>query len=316
MSQADKSRYYQALKGVGVNFSKAYREYTTEELANAYTRLVQEGVLNEDGTPVQPEATHQPDPGPEPEVPHPDDPRLDPGDDEGVPDFGDLEEFYTSPEQGVTDEGEEYGEIQDVEPPQVYAEQQRVEESLRAQHAPQPVQADQPTAGVPVRDRDPNEFAGQRQNSHADMQPLRVDDKGRTWFQEEVQKPAFPKPRGRRVLQYNDTGTKKQQVKVGDYLESFEVAGDQRRTGEIKITLPSYQVGIYADPRFPFKIHTYNGVNGFDLYDVENYFGGSDLVPEEVKRSYVANDLCYDIRSVIRFIETEYRRLQLAGGIQ
>lgn len=301
MSQGDKSRYYQALKAAGVNFSKAYREYTTDELAAAYTRCVQEGLITE--------GTHQPDPGPEPEVPHPDDPRLDPGDDEGVPVFGDISDLVGD-EPHITEDGEVYGEIEDVPEQQVFAEQERVDRELSGRAAPQPE-----TPAVPVAERDPAEFAGQRLNSHADWEPIRVDEQGRTWFQEEVQKPAFPKPRGRRVLQYQDTGTKKQQVKVGDYLESFEVAGDQHRTGEIKITLPSYQVGIYMDPRFPFKIHTYNGVNGFDLYDVENYFGGADLVPAECKRSYVANDLCYDIRTVIRYIEAEYRRLQLAGGM-
>lgn len=307
MSQGDKSRYYQALKTVGVNFSKAYRDYTTDELADAYTKLVQEGVIVEG---------HRPDPDPEPSVPHPDDPRLDPGDNEGVPNFGDLEEFYTN-QPHVSEDGDAIGEIEDVPEEQTFAAQEKVDAALRGQHAPAPQPMPAPAAPtVPLAERDPNEFAGQRLNSHQDWEPLRVDEQGRTWYQEEVQKPAFPKPRGRRVLQYQDTGTKKQQVKVGDYLESFEVAGDERRTGEIKITLPSYQVGIYLDRRFPFRIHTYNGVNGFDLYDVENYFGGADLVPEEVKRNYVANDLCYDIRTVIRFIESEYRRLQLAGGIQ
>lgn len=171
--------------------------------------------------------------------------------------------------------------------------------------------------GIPVRERDPNEMAGQRLNSHADGQPIRVDAEGRTWYQEEVRKPAYPKPRGRRVLQYTETGTKTVQAKSGDYTESFEVAGDEvARMAEVKITLPSYQVGIYKDPRFPFKVVTYNSVNGFDLYDVQDYFGGAELVPQWIKRIYVENVLCYDIRSVVQEIQSQFRQLQLAGKVR
>jgi hypothetical protein len=81
----------------------------------------------------------------------------------------------------------------------------------------------------------------------------------------------------------------------------------------VKITLPSYQVGIYKDPRFPFKIHTYNGREGFNLFEVEHYYGGSELVPATCKRVYIENDLCYDVRSVIQSIQNEYRQLQLMG---
>lgn len=160
---------------------------------------------------------------------------------------------------------------------------------------------------VPVRAKDPNEMAGQRQSE--DMAPIRTDDEGRVWFQEEVRKPAYPKPRGRRVLRYSDPGVVEQTVQVGKYTETFEVPGDPRlaREAEVKITLPSYQVGIYKDPRFPFKVITYNENEGFDLADVQDYYGGSELVPAEVKRKYVENVLCYDIRTVVRAIETEYR---------
>ena len=37
----------------------------------------------------------------------------------------------------------------------------------------------------------------------------------------------------------------------------------------------------------------------------------ADLVPTECKRLYIGTDLCYDIRTVIRAIESEYRREQL-----
>ena len=139
----------------------------------------------------------------------------------------------------------------------------------------------------------------------------------RKWHQEEVRKPAYPKPRGRRVLKYMDTGVTTQTVRNGDYVETFEISGEQvQRPAEVKITLPSYQVGIYTDPRFPFKIHCYNGREGFNLFDVQDYFGGSEMVPETCKKVYIENDLCYDIRSVIRTIQTEHRQLQLMGKIQ
>jgi len=144
---------------------------------------------------------------------------------------------------------------------------------------------------------------------------LRVDEQGRQWYQEEVRKPAYPKPRGRRVLTYVDPGVEKQTVKDGQYIETFEVSGNRSgRTSEVKITLPSYQVGIYKDPRFPFKVHCYNGREGFDLFEVEKYWGGAQLVPPTVKRTYIENELCYDMRSVIQTIQTEYRQLQLQKG--
>lgn len=146
---------------------------------------------------------------------------------------------------------------------------------------------------------------------------VRVDEEGRQWLQEEVLKPAFPKPRGRRVLRYNDPGVKKATAKDGDYTETFEVAGDPKNAtpSEIKITLPSYQVGIYRDKRFPFKVVTYNGKSGFDRQEVEAYYGGAELVPPTAKRTYVENVLCYDMRSVIRAINEEYRALQLSGRV-
>lgn len=178
---------------------------------------------------------------------------------------------------------------------------------------PQPAQPEPPRANAP----DPDELPGQRQNTKTPDEVIRVDEYGRKWHQEEVLKPAYPKPRGRRVLKYMETGTRTETVKNGEYIESFEVAGKEPgRPAEVKITLPSYQVGIYTDPRFPFKIHCYNGREGFDLEDIEEYFGGRELVPETVKRVYIENDLCYDIRSVVRTIQTEHRQLQLAGRIK
>lgn len=160
---------------------------------------------------------------------------------------------------------------------------------------------------------DPNEMAGQRLNTQDDSMPLRIQPSTkRAIFQEEVRKPAFPKPRGRRILRQNDPGVKKMQSNDGTYTETFEVAGD--RVGvvsEVKVTLPSYQVGIYLDPRFPFKVICYNGTEGFDMEDIENYFKGPELVPAGVKRMYVENRLCYNMQTVVRHIESEARRLRL-----
>ena len=159
-----------------------------------------------------------------------------------------------------------------------------------------------------------DEVAGLRMNTQKEDEPIRVDpETGYIWYQDEVRKAAFPKPRGRRVLRYNDPGVKTVQVKAGEYTESFEMPGDQNRVAEARITLPSYQVGIYKDPRMPFKIHVYNEQRGFDLFEVEEFYGGSDLVPSDIKRIYVSNVLCYDIRTTVRAIENEARELQLTG---
>lgn len=173
-----------------------------------------------------------------------------------------------------------------------------------------------PEPPAPVGPADPQEMAGTRLNTKAEDEPIRVDENGLVWFQEEVRKPAFPKPRGRRVLKYMETGVKEVKTKNGEYVETFEVAGDMpSRPAEVKITLPSYQVGIYKDKRFPFKIHVYNENRGFDLFEVQDYYGGSELVPQEIKRVYVENVLCYDIRTTVRAIQKEYREMQLAGKV-
>lgn len=185
--------------------------------------------------------------------------------------------------------------------------------------APEPAPATklEETTVVMSNQPDEAELPGQRLNTTAPDDVIRIDEAGRKWHQEEVRKPAYPKPRGRRVLKYMDTGVRKETVKQGEYVETFEVAGNEaQRPAEVKITLPSYQVGIYTDPRFPFKIHCYDGREGFNLQDVQQYFGGSMLVPDTCKRVYIENDLCYEIRSVIRTIQAEHRHLQLTGKIQ
>lgn len=171
------------------------------------------------------------------------------------------------------------------------------------------------TIGQPPKpERTEPEYAAERAyQEHDGEKPIRTDEQGRVWYREEVLKPAFPKPRARRVIRYVDSGVNTETVLNGKYIESFEVAGSEKRTREAKITMPSYQVGVFKDPKFPFKIHTYNGLRGFDLFDVHAFYGGADLVPAEVKRVYVENDLCFDIRTTIRAIQTEHRQNQLKG---
>lgn len=183
--------------------------------------------------------------------------------------------------------------------------------------APEVIDTTPEPAPPPLAEADPDELPGQRLNTKEEWEPIRTDDAGRIWYQEEVLKPGYAKPRGRRVLNYTDTGVEKQTVRNGEYIEEFEVAGhEQGRPVQVKITLPSYQTGIYKDPRYPFKIHTYNGNNGFDFAEVAEYYGGTDRVPTDIKRVYVENDLCWDIRTTIRTIEAEYRHLQLTGRIR
>ena len=185
-----------------------------------------------------------------------------------------------------------------------------------------PVQAPSaPTAPMapmaPLQSEPRDKYAAQRAYQPNEGEtPIRTDEAGRVWFREEVRKPATPQPRARRKITYVDTGVKKETVVDGRYIETVEVAGDRHTTEMVKITMPSYQVGVYADPRFPFKVHVYNNNRGFDLFDVQQFYGGGDLVPTDILRVYVGNDLCYDIRSTIRSIQSEYRAQQLRGAIK
>ena len=162
-----------------------------------------------------------------------------------------------------------------------------------------------PAAAPPTPEE---QVAGVHAYSKDELTPVRVDEQGRTWFQEEVRKPAAPLPRKRRVITYVDSGVKTQTAIDGRYVETFEVSGDVKQTQQVKITMPSYQVGIYRDDRFPFKIHQYQDRRAFDLHDVHEFYGGADLVPPTIKRTYVGNHLCYDMRTTIMAINEEYRR--------
>jgi len=156
--------------------------------------------------------------------------------------------------------------------------------------------------------------AGTQTQRTVELEPIRTDENGLIWYQDEVRKPPFAKPRGRRRIQYNDPGVKTETTQIGDYTETFEMPGDEQRIAEARVTLPSYQVGIYRDPRLPFKIHIYNEERGFDFFEVHEFYGSADLVPEGIKRKYVSSTLCYDIQTTIREIQREARELQLKKG--
>jgi hypothetical protein len=210
-----------------------------------------------------------------------------------------------------------------VEFPLHYREysQTQLEETLDKLLDADPEPAAQPAPPAPAPQlglprREPDQVAGLRVNTHAEDEPLRVDENGLVWYQDEVRKAAFPKPRGRRVLDYIDPGVRTETAQTGNgYTETFEMPGDQARPSQVKITLPSHQVGIYKDPNMPFKIHVYQDNRGFDLFEVRDFYGGHDLIPEDIKTVYVGQSLCYDIRTTRRAIEAEYREKLLKKEI-
>lgn len=146
---------------------------------------------------------------------------------------------------------------------------------------------------------------------------IRVDEQGREWLQEEIVKSSTAKPRGYRVFRETGVGTKQITVDSGDgFTETFEVQSGESRPLEIKVGIPTWQVGIYRDPRLPFKIYTYRMANGYDREEVDAYFGGSDVLPENVVTTYVGNKLCYDIRSVNTAIQREFNQLRQRGQLR
>ena len=215
MSQGDKSRLFQALKAAGVDFTKHYREYTTADLQKKHDELVAAGVIQLSHPSIVDAPPVQSPPSERPGLPTAGEQPLDA---DAAAFFG-----YTPPEPEHT-------------PP------------AAAAPAPEP-----PSSYTGVSERDPATFAGQHLNSKAPDEPLRTDEHGRIWYQEEVLKPATPRPRGRRVLDYVNTGTVTEQITLDDgTVETFEVAGKGTSRAQVKITLPSYQVGIFKDPRFLF----------------------------------------------------------------
>jgi len=274
MSSAAKGFYFRRLKDAGVELDRHFRDYTTDELLEADRMAIEAGLL------------------------------APPTDEELAELAAKIHKPKTRKEPVATPPPPTPGPEPDAETGEPAAA------AFFGFDVPEP---DAPPP-APVRP-EIGEMAGERLNTKAPEDVLFVDEEGKAWLQKEVLKPAFPKPRGRRVLRYQDAGVVKQTVKEGEYTETFEVAGDPRNAtpAEIKITLPSYQVGIYRDPRYPFKVVTYNGRAGFDRLEVENFYGGAELVPAICKRTYVENVLCYDMRSVVRAINEEYRQMRLAG---
>jgi hypothetical protein len=274
MSSAAKGFYFRRLKDAGVELDRHFRDYTTDELLEADKMAIEAGLL---AAPTDEELAELDAKihRPKTRTPPPE------------------------PDPGPTDGAAYAVETGEPAPAQFFGF-----DSVPEPAAPPP--SARPELG---------ELAGERLNTKDAEEILFVDEEGKAWLQKEVLKPAFPKPRGRRVLRYQDAGVVRQTVKEGEYTETFEVAGDPRNAtpAEIKITLPSYQVGIYRDPRYPFKVVTYNGRSGFDRLEVENFYGGAELVPAICKRTYVENVLCYDMRSVVRAVNEEYRQMRLAG---
>lgn len=298
MAHKEKSAAYRFLKENGVTFEKHYREYSTEELVAAAATLAEQK-----GIPVPADALP---PAPELPTEKPDDGLI-----------SRLDSLSATMEKLV--------ELQLAQMQQPAMATQAAPAYSQPQQAPFPSSIpplpEEPSNPAPqvkplLNELDPREHAGATANTHQDEDVIKVDEFGNQWYQIEVNKPAFPKRRGRRVLRTMDAGTVQETIKVGEYTETFEVSGDPKNAQptEIKITLPSYQTGIYRAPNMPFRIHTYAGVRGFDMLDVQKYYGGSDLVPDTIKRMYVSTDLCYDIQSTIRTIENEYRERVLKTG--
>ena len=279
MAQSQKSAYFKALKEQGVTFPKHYREYSTEEFANAW------GILRE-GNPELPEFP-----------------------------------VGANPEEIVPPKQDETAELrrQLDEASALLAKMAAFVTASQA-GAPAPAApaapAAQPAPDVKenVHGLDLSKFAGVTQNTHGPNDIVKVDEFGNQWLQVEVRKADGLKPRGRRVLRFENPAVKVSEVRGEDgTMESFEIPDTSKPTtpSEVRITLPSFQTGIYRSPSFPFRIHTYNGARGFDLEDVQNYYGGKDLVPSSVKKIYVYTDLCYDIPSVVSTIREEHARLVL-----
>lgn len=275
MSQGSKSAHYQALKAAGVKLERHYREYTTDELAQ---------LCEAAGVEVE---------VPEPAVRNAPPPKND-----------EIAEI----KQQIAGLGSMISQLASI---------------VASTPAPAPAPTREPEPAKPTRQAhrnepipqkptqpDPHEHAGVTLNTHAEDEPIRKDEHGNLWYQNEVNKPGYPKPRGRRVLRDMNPGTVTETIKVaGGYTETFEIPGDptHAKPMEVKVTLPSYQTGIYKAPGMPFKIHTYQGARGFDWDDVNRFYGGADLVPSSIKRTYVSSDLCYDMTTTIRAIEDEYR---------
>lgn len=193
----------------------------------------------------------------------------------------------------------------DSAPPPVYA----IPREQWAQYPPRELAR---LLNVPYSDKVADR-AGLTFNTHGLNDILRIDSRGRVWYRDEVMKPAIPKKRMVRKVKTvtANVETINTYRPDGGIDETFEIAGDEQSEIEIKISMPTSQVGIYIDPRMPFKIHQYGTRRAFDYEEVMNYFGGRDLVPSTVQTVYVDIDLCYTIESVRETIDRMYRETVL-----
>lgn len=142
---------------------------------------------------------------------------------------------------------------------------------------------------------------------------IRADEAGRIWYREEIGPNIAGRKRLRkRVTQVVPENVEVKQIHNGEYIETVEVVGEGTRSLDAFVTMPTTQVGIFKDPRFPFKVFTYNGSLGFSYGDVNDYYGGLEFVPSTVKKKFVGNMLAYDMKSVISEIERKAREIQLA----
>lgn len=174
--------------------------------------------------------------------------------------------------------------------------------------------------GVEGRAKDASELPTQRRAAGGDfsddMKPIRTDERGRVIYQEEIQKSSLAKPRGYRVFREIGTGVKDVTIDSGDgYTETIEVPDGSRKPLEVKVGIPTWQVGIYKDPQFPFRVVEYRSTRGFLRTDVEEFFGGADVLPEGVSTMYVGNLLCYPIRETVVAINREFNQLQKRGSV-
>lgn len=295
MAQAEKAVYYQALKAAEYPFEKHYREYTTKELREKWEGIApatgQPAVLPSTADPERALPTHQPaDDGAELRA-----------------QLAQLTRTVASLAQVVA---------ASAAPAPAPVQQSGIADPPVDWGTPPEPAVDPRVKAVPSG-LDPAMHAGLTQNSHGEDEVVKIDEHGNRWFQLEVVKSGFPKTRVRRTLRQMDHAVREETVRVGDYTETFEVSGDVQNLEptEIKVTLPTYQTGIFIAPGMPFRTHVYNGARGFNLFDVEKFYGGPDYVPHGVKRIYVGTDLCYDIQTVIHQIETEHRDLVLKKGI-
>ena len=172
-----------------------------------------------------------------------------------------------------------------------------------------------------LREQPADRVPGLRTNTHAGEKPIRIDENGRVWLQDEIRKPSIPTERGKRVLDYVDPGVKTVHVRDGNgsIVESFEMPGDSKKISQARISLPAYQIGCFRDPALLgqfFKIHVYNEKMVFDFFDVERYFGGKHMIPQTVQREYTDTMLGFNIESVLQAIQDEYNDKILKGEIK